>query len=146
MEKANKNKLLVLCVLFVVILSSCCCYFSPYNREPFMLGSGAYPKSIENPILNSYPQTHNKEGSSKGIATVYKDDNKCLGSFEQTTNNMRYYDTPDFLENCSPMEVCNVLYGKNKMYEKKNVNEVLPLREVPYDADAVRVGYYNANK
>ena len=72
---------------------SCACKNA--KVEPFLSG-GNYPKSVEQPILNSYPSTDHK--------IIDKDDYSnnwihypvfSLGSYEQITNNLRYYKNPD---------------------------------------------------
>ena len=62
-----------------------------------------------------------------------------VGSYEQTTNNIRYPDNPDE-GTCTPAEFCNVFY-KNAKHLPSNISS--PLHEVtPEQGDLSRINYY----
>jgi hypothetical protein len=64
-----------------------------------------------------------------------------VGSYAQTTNNIRYPANPDDGQ-CRPAEVCGALYGNQTSPQPKD-NIVLPPVS---DSEWSRVNYYNTNK
>lgn len=87
-------------------------------------------------LLNSYTPNNSEVISSNN----YSYDNKSvvsLGSYEQITNNNKYYKNPDE-DTCTPAEFCGSFY--NNTYPQPNVSKMLP--PVP-QGNGSRVNYYN---
>lgn len=103
---------------------------------------GIYPRAVDKPILDDYPLTNEKDiyditnNSVKDIWREYPV--FSLPSFEQITNNLRYYKTPDD-GTCTPPMFCNAFY-KNK---KVPSNKVYPLPQVA-NGPGARVGYFRS--
>jgi hypothetical protein len=113
-------------------------------KESFTtLQYGEYPKSEEQPILNSYPFTKNKVVDSSNYSSIWRYYPVfSVGSYEQITNNLRYYKNPD-VGICTPADFCDDFYHDKKIYPKSNV--IKPLPPVANN-EGVRVNYYNTNE
>jgi hypothetical protein len=61
-----------------------------------------------------------------------------LGSYEQITNNLKYFKNPDE-GTCTPAEFCGDFYKDRSYFPNTNVSHPLP--PVP-DQDGIRVNYY----
>jgi len=61
-----------------------------------------------------------------------------LGSYEQITNNLKYFKNPDE-GTCIPAEFCGDFYKDHNYYPNTNISHPLP--PVP-DEDGLRVNYY----
>lgn len=111
------------------------------NVEPFeTLLAGKYPTSDETPILDSYPFTHYKVVDKD----TYSSNSKhypvfSLGSYEQITNNLRYYKNPDN-GLCAPAELCGDFY--HDIHTKSNIIKPLP---PVCDGNDIRVNYYRTS-
>ena len=65
-----------------------------------------------------------------------------LGSYEQITNNLKYYRNPDDGE-CAPAELCGDFYHNRHL--KPDINIIKPLPPVP-DDPGIRIGYYRTKE
>jgi len=116
------------------------------NREGFAadrVPSGEYPREVDEPLL--YP-TYPKKGAGYGVVLRENDSENNsklypvpanLGNYDQATNNMREWVTPDN-GSCKPAGMCGALYAP-KAPAEYNVPDPLPLNH-----PARRVGFYAA--
>ncbi len=110
------------------------------KKETFATTAGTYPQSVDLPILNSYRYSGRKNVSDKSASDIWwYYPSFGVGSFEQLTNNLKYWYNPDE-GTCSRSDMCGALY-KNNHNVPSNVVSVLP--PVPNDGGA-RVGYFNS--
>lgn len=86
-------------------------YVAGGYQEGFLV-MGEYPHVEETNLLNcSYPSTGRSSLSTQGSAELSKEQSRTpMSSFEQITNNKKYWNTPDN-GTCSPADFCGVLYG-----------------------------------
>jgi hypothetical protein len=115
------------------------------KREGFAadrVPSGEYPREVEEPLL--YPVYPKKEGPEYGVVLRENDsanNSKLypvaanLSSYDQATNNVRDWVTPDN-GSCKPAGMCGALYAPKAPAEYK-VPDPLPLNH-----PARRVGFY----
>ena len=105
--------------------------------------SGEYPREVDEPLL--YP-TYPKKGSGYGIVLRENDSTNNsklypvaanLSNYDQATNNMRDWVTPDN-GSCKPAGMCGALYAPKAPADYK-VPDPLPL-----DHPGRRVGFYAA--
>jgi cbb3-type cytochrome oxidase subunit 3 len=103
---------------------------------------GILPESNNPGILdNVFPETGFTSLQNIGASQIWKDyPIYQVGSYSQTTNNIRYPDNPDE-GTCMPADFCN-LYYKNR---EKVSNIVMPLEPVKENEGAARVNYYNSS-
>ncbi len=87
---------------------------------------GTYPLSDDKVLLDDYPQKGINETSNNNYNQIWwKYPVFSLGSYEQITNNLRYYDNPD-QGTCIRADFCGALYD-DKQNKKSNI--VQPLLE-----------------
>jgi len=115
------------------------------RKEGFLsagIASGEYPREVDEPLL--YPTYPKKSGSEYGV--VLRKNNSennsrlypvaaNIGSYDQATNNVRDWVTPDN-GSCRPAGMCGALYAP-KAPEEYKVPAPLPL-----DYPGRRVGFY----
>ena len=137
----NKTNCLLLIVLLILILSSVIYMYSKkrlgftnYNLD----NPGIYPLSDNLPILtDEYKYTGNKNVSNDSYSDIWWHYPILkFGTYEQITNNLRYYKNPDE-GTCVRADFCGALY-KDKQ-NKSNV--IYPLPPVPA-GPGPRVNYY----
>ena len=114
------------------------------KREGFAadrVPSGEYPREVDEPLL--YP-TYPKKGAGYGVVLRENDSTNNsklypvaanLANYDQATNNMREWVTPDN-GSCTPAGMCGALYAPKAPAEYK-VPDPLPLNH-----PARRVGFY----
>lgn len=104
-------------------------------KEGFTLKPGEYPNIDENPILvGDYPVKQNAQLSNNNSEINSKMDSYTpMSSYQQTTNNVKNWVTPDN-GTCSPADFCGALYNK------KVFNMISNKR--PNDTNGIRVNYY----
>lgn len=114
------------------------------RKEGFIgkgISSGEYPREVDEPLL--YP-TYPKKGEDYGVVLRENDsmnNSKLypvaadLSSYDQATNNVRDWITPDN-GSCKPAGMCGALYAPKTPDEYK-VPDPLPL-----DHPGRRVGFY----
>jgi len=99
--------------------------------------------STETHLLNSYPVKNTKVVNSDNYShewiyyPIFP-----LGSYEQITNNFKYYKNPDN-GLCTPAEFCGDFYYDKNI--KPNTNIVKPLPPVSNDP-GIRIGYYRTKE
>lgn len=142
----NYYGFIILTILLLVIFFFPLMTNKEFRKENFMnrrqlLEGAEYPKSDETPILDSYPFTKYK--------IVDKDDYSSnwkyypvftVGSYEQITNNLKYYKNPDN-GLCAPAELCGDFY--RDIHTKSNI--IKPLPPVQENPSKIRVNFYNTN-
>lgn len=102
------------------------------------LDPDSYPRSVEKPILDSFPLTGSKETSLNNYNQIWWHYPVfSLGSYEQITNNIRHNYNPDE-GTCIRADFCGALY-KDKHGIKSNVITPLPPAE---EGEGARVGYF----
>ena len=115
--------------------------FKQHSQFPEILGD-SLPIENEAGILidDVYPMTNQKIIGDKQEQNIWKEYPIVeVGSYEQTTNNIRYPENPDE-GTCTPAEFCNVFY-KNAKHLPSNISS--PLHEVtPEQGDLSRINYY----
>jgi len=106
--------------------------------------SGEYPREVDEPLL--YPTYPKKAGPEYGVVLRENDSTNNsklypvaanLGNYDQATNNVRDWVTPDN-GSCKPAGMCGALYAPKAPAEYK-VPDPLPL-----DHPGRRVGFYAA--
>ena len=114
------------------------------KKEGFLsagIASGEYPREVDEPLL--YP-TYPKKGEGYGVVLRENDSTNNsklypvaanLSSYDQATNNVREWVTPDN-GSCKPPGMCGALYAP-KTPAEYNVPDPLPL-----DHPVRRVGFY----
>jgi hypothetical protein len=142
----NKYLNIVYIVLLVAIIAYLVKYFlNVSSRDGYsnydLANPGVFPKSVDVPILTGdYQYTGNKYVSNDSYPRIwwhypiFRE-----GSYEQITNNLRYWKNPDE-GTCVRAEFCGALYKDQK--NKSNI--VLPLPEVK-TGPGPRVGYYRTD-
>jgi hypothetical protein len=115
------------------------------KREGFAadrIPSGEYPREVDEPLL--YPVYQKKAGPEYGVVLRENDSTNNsklypvaanLSSYDQATNNVRDWVTPDN-GSCKPAGMCGALYAPKAPAEYK-VPDPLPLNH-----PARRVGFY----
>ena len=136
-------------IIFLIIFTFICLCYTGFptqvirNIEGFMgnydlTTPGTFPKSVDQAILDDYPKIGKNETSNKNYSNIWWEYPVLkLGSFEQITNNLRYYDNPDE-GTCIRADLCNAIYY-NKKDTKSNIVTQLPHAEEGLGA---RVGYF----
>ena len=114
------------------------------KKEGFLsagIASGEYPREVDEPLL--YP-TYQKKGEGYGVVLRENDSTNNsklypvaanLSNYDQATNNVREWATPDN-GSCKPPGMCGALYAP-KTPAEYNVPNPLPL-----DHPVRRVGFY----
>jgi len=136
----TKIFLLFLLILLIIVYRQ---YFLIEEFSNYYLGStyGIYPSSETDVLVeDTYPITGINNVSDNGSAQIWKKYPIFeVGSYEQTTNNIRYPDNPDD-GRCMPANFCGALYKDKHL--KSNVTEQLP----PVNSDSgTRVGYFTTD-
>jgi len=99
--------------------------------------------STETHLLNSYPINKTKVVDSDNYSHIWRYyPIFSLGSYEQITNNFKYYRNPDN-GLCSPAEFCGDFYHDINIKPKTNV--IKPLPPVANDS-GTRIGYYRTKE
>lgn len=132
----NKTTFLVLALLFALISI----HFLGNTMESYAnLTPGTYPISEDVPLLHEYPFKKNM-GISENTYAENSSYYPIFGSsYEQITNNVRYWATPNNGQ-CSPADFCGGLYDNKKIDEPK------PLTPIPFSSPDIRVNYYGSDK
>ncbi len=130
-------------ILFLILALLIPLFYSLVQyRESFvtkMLNPDNYPIGDNQPLLvNDYPVKPNANVTRDQSSTIWKEYPVYANSYKQTTNNKRYWSTPDN-GLCSPAEFCGALY-KPKEINPEPLPPILP----PYSSNN-RVNYYEAN-
>lgn len=137
-----KNSFLRSIILLIGILCVSL-YLAPFIKmsEGFVnLLPGNFPKSLDNVILNTFPQIRKNVTSDNNYSDIWFNYSVFpVGSFKQITNNIRYYDNPDD-GTCVRADFCGAVYY-NKKDTKSNV--VLPLPPAQ-EGSGARVGYFRS--
>ena len=114
------------------------------RKEGFIgkgISSGEYPREVDEPLL--YP-TYPKKGDGYGVVLRENDSTNNsklypvaanLSSYDQSTNNVRDWITPDN-GSCKPAGMCGALY------EAKTPDEYKVPDPLPLDHPGRRVGFY----
>ena len=102
---------------------------------------GDYPAAQMKVLVDTYPAIGKNQLSNNSASDIWRDYPIFeLGSYEQTTNNIRYPDNPDE-GTCMPASMCGALYYNKKL--KSNIVEPLP----PLNPECgTRIGYFDTNE
>jgi hypothetical protein len=120
-----KQGLLLLGILLVGF-----CVFYPTTE--------GFSSTITQPILHDYPTINKNKTSNNNYNQIWWHyPIFSLGSFEQITNNLKYYYNPDN-GTCVRADFCGALYHDNP-HTKSNVVMPLPPAE---EGQGARVGYF----
>jgi len=108
--------------------------FSNYNLENASL------TQTNDLLLNSYPIKKNASVTNNSYDNIWnKYPTFKLGSYEQITNNFKYFNSPD-IGNCMPASLCDSIYN----YKPNKTNIITPLP--PANSNGIRVNYYTSSK
>ena len=111
--------------------------FSNYSLD---LAFGKYPKAQKQVLVqDTYPAIGKNEISNNSASDIWMPDTQ-LGSYAQTTNNIRYPDNPDN-GTCTPASMCGALYKDKNI---GNNGDIEPLPPVGTNC-GTRVGYFNTD-
>lgn len=127
-------------LLFLMIILILGLFLAPFakNLEGFTLNSpGIFPVSVTKAILNDYPQIGSNVVSKDNYSDIW--DNYpvfSVGSYEQITNNLRYYKNPDN-GTCRNADFCGAFYR-----DKKNASNIIKPMPEAEEGEGARVGYY----
>jgi len=136
--------LLMLLIIIVYPLAkfkykgNCGCQESFQNKKQGLTYSNNIPENTY--LLKDYYPTDNRlivDSNNYSHNWIYYPI-FSLGSYEQITNNLKYFKNPDE-GTCAPAELCGDFY-KNRDYSP-NTNVSHPLPPVPNE-DGLRVNYY----
>ena len=99
-------------------------------------------KELFSPLLtNVFPLTEHQSYTNNSSSNLWTDYPVLkLGSFDQITNNLRYFRNPD-VGTCSPEIFCGSLY-KDKPHKHNTAKWLNPVTTKPNN---VRVNYYNTS-
>lgn len=139
-----KNKFVITIIILtsVIVLGL---YLAPFikNTEGFnamydLTTPGVFPSSLDNAILDNYPQIGKNETSKDNYDKIWWHyPIFTVGSYEQITNNLKYHYNPDN-GTCIRSDFCGALYH-NKKDTKSNIVNPLPPAE---EGQGARVGYF----
>lgn len=117
-------------ILFIFLILLVLCYFGIFkftSKEAFesnmnndnLLRPGRYPKTQDVPLLYGYYNVKDNTNVTKNNNyNIWKDYPVYKNSYEQETNNKRYWSTPDN-GLCSPAEFCGTPYRKTDIKKDK---------------------------
>lgn len=128
--------------LFLLVAMTTSVYFKQYVEgfTNISLLPGIFPKSVDQAILDDYPKIGRNELSNNNYSDIWWNYPVFkLGSYDQTTNNIRYPSNPDN-GTCIRADFCGAVY-KNMGNQKSNVINPLPQAE---EGPGARVGYYRS--
>lgn len=149
MKYCNEYVALFLLVVAVVIAGPLIDAIHDFSalRDGFSadrISSGEYPREVDEPLLYpSYP----KKGAGYGVVLRENDSTNNsklypvaanLGNYDQATNNVRDWLTPDN-GSCKPAGMCGALYAP------KAPEEYVMPDPLPMDHPGRRVGFYAAS-
>ena len=135
MKVDNKYKILILALLFVLISY-------PVMKKTYEsfdnLSPGQYSVSVDKPLLHSsYPLQKSPSVSTNTYSENYEYYPIFGNSFEQHTNNVRYWKTPNN-GTCAPADMCGGLY------EDKKVDIPKSPQVIPFTSHDIRVNFYGS--
>jgi hypothetical protein len=128
-------------IIFLIFLLALTLYFTR-NIEGFsgLINPGFYPKSVNQAILDDYPQIGKNETSNNNYNQIWWHYPVfSLGSYKQITNNLKYYDNPD-IGTCVRADFCGALYHDKKDAKSNIINPLPPAEE----GSGARVGYFRS--
>ena len=130
--------LLIVLALGLPLLFNMSNILEGYSNYSLDQSSGNFPDAQTQVLLqDTYPSIGKNELSNNSANNIWMDYPVfSLGSYAQTTNNIRYPDNPDE-GTCTPASMCGALYHDKKI--GNNNIELLP--PVPSDS-GTRVGYF----
>ena len=110
-------------ILFIFLILLVLCYFGIFkftSKEAFEYKRHSrYPKSQDVPLLYGYYNVkENTNVTKNNNYNIWKDYPVYENSYEQETNNKRYWSTPDN-GMCSPAEFCGTPYSKTDITKDK---------------------------
>ncbi len=104
------------------------------------LTPGVYPISSDVPILyEDYPLKNPMGLSDNTYRDNYPNYPVFGSSYDQITNNVRYWETPDNGK-CSTAEFCGGLYSDKNLDIPKTPNSI------PFNSPDIRVNYYGSHE
>lgn len=130
-------------LIIILIIFSLLVLIEKKSIEPFYNLNSKIGSKISNNLLlsNIYPLTNKKViGNTEYKNIWYLFPHTKTQSFNQITNNLRYYRNPD-IANSIPAEFNGLFY--KDIHNKTNI--ITPLPPVITTPDQVRIGYFNTN-
>ena len=143
MKNAFFKSIMILTLILVLglYLAPCIRQIEGFNSKLLGTTEGIYPVSVDKPILDDYPLIGKNETSNNNYSDIWSNYPVYeIGSFEQTTNNLRYINNPDNGQ-CIRADFCGALYN-NKKDDKSNIIVPLPPAE---EGEGARVGYFRSD-
>ena len=125
----------VLHIILSILLILGIMYVYVGSQEGFSLKPAEFPCDMDNPILfGDYPVKKPVQLSKNSYkANSHMDSYTEMSSYDQETNNIKNWGTPDN-GTCTPAEFCGFLYNQ-KMFDEVH-------SMAPNDNAGVRVNYY----
>jgi len=141
MKVCNRDMLCMFLGLLAILLVA---QLFPGLRVEAFSPPGAYPDTVENPLL--FPEYKKKnvnygvvfrENDSANNSRLYPVASNSGSPFQQATNNTNKWATPDN-GSCAPASFCGALY------EPSEVVSDIESAPIPFSSPAKRVGFYAA--
>ena len=137
-----KHKLYIICIIFIILVVTL--YLEPFiktvesfTNSSYSFISGTFPNSINYHLLDDYKHIQTNTPSKFNYSDIWTQyPSFKINSFQQITNNIRFYDNPD-QGNCIRADFCNAFYHNKK--HKSNIVKPLPPAE---EGQGARVGYF----
>jgi len=139
------NKTLLQSIIFLLLVLGLGLYLAPfipklegfrdYVKIPL---EGKYPTSVDQAILNDYPQIGKNLTSTDNYNDIWwYYPIFPAGSYKQLTNNLKYWRNPDE-GTCIRADFCGAVYHKKNLNKTNEVYPLPPAQEGP----GARVGYF----
>lgn len=128
---------IIISMILLIIVFGCSMINTPI--EGFnLLNPSTFPCGIDNPILYGDYPVKKKVGITKlENSDIWKDyPIKEVGSYEQTTNNVRYWKNPNN-GTCTRAELCNSIYDNKTL-------DIPPPPPILKFGQGTRVNYYDS--
>ena len=137
------NKYLFLLIIIIVGIGALPFFttFEGYSNYSLEQSVGIFPNAQTQILVqDTYPAIGKNELSTNTATDIWREYPVFqLGSYAQTTNNIRYPDNPDE-GTCMPASMCGALY----LDKKTGDNYITPLPPVSDNA-GIRIGYFTAH-
>lgn len=137
------NKFLFLLMIIILAIGLPLIFNFSNILEGFSLDKsfGSYPNAQTQVLVqDTYPPIGKNQISNNTASDIWMDYPIFqLGSYEQTTNNIRYPDNPDE-GTCMPASMCGALY-----YDKKIGNNIVKTLPPVKANSGTRVGYFTTD-
>jgi hypothetical protein len=131
------TSIIIISMILLIIVFGCSMINMPIEGFS-LLNHSAFPCNIDNPILyGDFPVKKNVGITKLENSDIWKDSPiKEVGSYEQITNNVRYWKNPNN-GTCTRAELCNSIYDNKTL-------DIPPHPPILKFGQDIRVNYYNS--